>query len=65
MPKFFVNENQIEENRITITGNDVNHIRNVLRMPVGKEVIICNLDTRLNYITKIEEITKRRTGSRN
>lgn len=58
MPKFFVNENQIEENRITITGNDVNHIRNVLRMPVGKEVIICNLDTRLNYITKIEEITK-------
>ena len=29
MPKFFVNEEQIDKNKIQITGSDVNHIKNV------------------------------------
>lgn len=40
MNKFFINpENKIED-KIYITGSDVNHIKNVLRLPVGKEILI-------------------------
>ncbi len=42
MPRFYVEPNQISENEIRITGPDVNHIRNVLRMRQGEEIIICN-----------------------
>lgn len=57
MPKFFVKTNQIEENKIKITGEDVKHINQVLRAKIDDELIICNLDTTLNYITKISQIT--------
>ncbi len=42
MHRFFVNPDQIEEYRITIVGNDVNHIKNVLRMHKNDEIIICD-----------------------
>jgi 16S rRNA (uracil1498-N3)-methyltransferase len=42
MYRFYVEQNQIEEKSITITGSDVNHIKNVLRMRVGENLIICN-----------------------
>ena len=32
MPKFFVKNNQIENNIVKILGEDVKHISNVLRM---------------------------------
>ncbi len=35
MPRFFVNKEQTEDGCIRITGSDVNHIRNVLRMKKG------------------------------
>ena len=57
MPKFFVKTNQIEENRIKIIGEDVKHINQVLRAKIGEELTICNLDTTLNYITTISQIT--------
>ena len=41
MYHFFVRPEQIGEKEIRITGPDVNHIRNVLRMRVGEEVRIC------------------------
>lgn len=31
MPKFFIEANQMQENKITLLGEDVNHIANVLR----------------------------------
>ena len=31
MPKFFVTQKQINENNIKIIGQDVRHIKNVLR----------------------------------
>ena len=40
MYRFFVEENQIDGDRIIIRGNDVNHIRNVLRMKPGEEICI-------------------------
>lgn len=38
MYQFFVEPGQIREREVTITGGDVNHIRNVLRMQIGDEV---------------------------
>ena len=42
MTKFFVNAEDVFENEIHIKGTDVNHIKNVLRLPVGKEILINN-----------------------
>jgi 16S rRNA (uracil1498-N3)-methyltransferase len=37
-----VEESNINNDKIIITGTDVNHIKNVLRMRPGDELIICN-----------------------
>ena len=41
MHHFFVSPDQISEKQIVITGSDVNHIRNVLRMREGDELRVC------------------------
>ena len=58
MSKFFVKENQINNNEITIMGEDVNHIINVLRMKKEDELQICNQETGENYISKIINYSK-------
>ena len=40
MPRFFVNPANVSETEIEITGSDVNHIKNVLRMNVGEEISV-------------------------
>ncbi len=40
MYQFFVAPEQIQGSEVTITGSDVNHIRNVLRMKIGEKVRI-------------------------
>jgi len=40
MYHFFVEQEQIEEQGIRIVGSDVNHMRNVLRMKPGEEILI-------------------------
>ncbi len=44
MYQFFVEPGQINENdkRVIITGSDVNHIKNVLRMKIGEELAVSN-----------------------
>jgi 16S rRNA (uracil1498-N3)-methyltransferase len=42
MHRFYVNPSQIHEDIVTITGSDVNHIKNVLRMKPNDEIVICN-----------------------
>ena len=58
MPKFFVNSNQIENEKITISGNDVNHIKNVLRKKINDEITICNASTSKDYLCQIIEINE-------
>jgi len=42
MSNFFINNNQIKENKIIISGQDVNHIKKVLRKKVGDIITISN-----------------------
>lgn len=58
MRKFFVDSNQIENGTITIIGDDVNHIKNVLRLKTNYKIKICDTDNNVNYICNIEKIEK-------
>lgn len=42
MYQFFVEPNQINDKKVIIVGQDVNHIKNVLRMKIGEEINISN-----------------------
>ena len=42
MPKFFINENQIADNVLSITGDDAHHISRSLRMAVGEYITACD-----------------------
>lgn len=42
MYQFFVDPGAISEKQVVITGKDVNHIKNVLRMKVGEEIAVSN-----------------------
>lgn len=42
MYRFYVDTDSIEDNRIVITGSDVNHIKNVLRLNKGEKIVICD-----------------------
>ncbi|MCD7745225.1 MAG: 16S rRNA (uracil(1498)-N(3))-methyltransferase [Lachnospiraceae bacterium] len=44
MHHFFVNADQIGEKEIRITGSDVNHIRNVLRIHPGEQITVSDSD---------------------
>lgn len=56
MFQFFVEPEQIMAENVTITGSDVNHIRNVLRMKSGDKVRISDNCGR-DYLCEITEIT--------
>ena len=56
MPKFFVKTEQLNDNKITILGEDVIHIKNVLRLKVDDNIKICNLETSINYTCGISKI---------
>ena len=55
MYRFFVNQDQVEDTVIHITGSDVNHIRNVLRMKQGEKILISSKET-LEYTCYIERL---------
>ena len=56
MPRFFVKNEQIKGTTIEIQGEDVKHIKNVLRKQIGENVEICDQDTEKSYICEIEKI---------
>lgn len=58
MRKFFVKSEDIFGNHIKITGSDVNHIKNVLRLQNGDKIQICNQDTSENFICEILSFDK-------
>lgn len=58
MNRFFSNEDTvITEKYVEIYGEDVNHIRNVLRLRVGEEITLCN-GLGCDYLCKLSDITQ-------
>ena len=56
MPRFFVRNEQVKEKTIEILGEDIKHIKNVLRKQIGDKLEICNQDTKKSYICEIEKL---------
>ena len=55
MYRFFVEPEQVGEKEITITGSDVNHIKNVLRMKPEETILISSGES-LEYTCYIREL---------
>ena len=58
MYNFFVNSNQIQENVIKITDQDAKHIHSVLRMKKGEKIYVCDKNTKIKYLTILENIKR-------
>ena len=58
MPKFFVSQAQIQDDSIKIIGQDVNHIKNVLRLNFEDRIQVCIKEKELTYNCIIKEISK-------
>ena len=57
MYQFFVEESQIGREFVTITGSDVNHIKNVLRMKTGEKIRVSSKSGQ-DYFCEIAEIAE-------
>ena len=57
MARFFVNSNQIKDNQIEIKGQDVRHIRDVLRLAPNSKITICD-GKGIDYLSLVTEIKK-------
>ena len=55
--KIFTNKENIKDKEAFIEGDDVKHIREVMRLKVGDEIVICDGDKN-DYLCKIESLTK-------
>lgn len=62
MYQFFVEPSQIQGRKIVISGSDVNHIRNVLRMKIGDEIAVSNGIDGKEYRCGIETMTEEEIG---
>lgn len=56
MYHFFINQDQVEDDHVRIIGPDVNHIKNVLRMGAGEEVLISN-GVDKDYLCEVLSVT--------
>lgn len=54
MQRFFVTPDQVGEDKIRIQGSDVNHMKNVLRMRSGEEVMVSDGNNR-QYRCRVED----------
>lgn len=53
MYQFFVEPSGVSKEHVTITGSDVNHIKNVLRMRIGEKITVVNESESIEYICEI------------
>ncbi|MDE6601649.1 MAG: 16S rRNA (uracil(1498)-N(3))-methyltransferase [Lachnospiraceae bacterium] len=58
MYQFFVEPSQIQDKKVIITGSDVNHMKNVLRMKTGEEIAVKNGVDGKEYRCGIEEFAQ-------
>lgn len=56
MPRFFVKSNQIKQDNIEILGEDIKHIKNVLRKNIGDKIEICDSESGKSYNCEITQL---------
>lgn len=57
MYQFFIEQKDIQENDVIITNEqDINHIKNVLRMRIGEKISLCCQENGKEYICSVEEL---------
>lgn len=59
MYNFFINSNDINDNVAKISGEDYNHIRNVLRMKIGTKIIINEKEKNNSFLAEIQNISSK------
>ena len=54
MPRFFVRKDQISDGTVTIVGDDAHHISRSLRMAVGEQIVVCDMQ-KTEYTCVLDE----------
>lgn len=57
MYHFYTEKSNIGESEILLTGSDVNHIKNVLRMREGEEIVICDKEG-TDYFCRLKSLSE-------
>jgi len=57
MQRYFIKSDQLVDNQITIVGDDVHHIRDVMRANVGEHLILCTCGKK-TYLVEITHLSK-------
>lgn len=63
MPKFFITKEQIENNTVTLFGDDARHISYSLRMAVGEHITVSD-EFGMEYDCVLERFSEREVGAR-
>lgn len=58
MHNFFVSNNQIENDKVHIIGQDAKHISQVIRMKKDEKIFVCNKENGDRYLAEIYNIEK-------
>jgi len=56
MYQFFIESSGVREDNIVITGSDVNHIKNVLRMRIGEKIAAVKEAEGVKYLCEIQKM---------
>ena len=59
MHRFFINKNNVQNNKVTISGKDYKHISKALRLESGDKIIACTGDG-YDLIVELEEFTSKK-----
>lgn len=63
MQRYFISVDRITGTHIHLTGDEVHHIKNVMRSKPGDRIIVCNEDG-YDYVCVIEEMSSRQIDCR-
>ena len=62
MYRFYVEKSELRDGEVSLTGEDNNHIRNVLRMQPGQEITVCDGEG-TDYICRLKELNRERVAA--
>lgn len=57
MYRFYIEPEQVCDNEVVITGSDVNHMKNVLRLEPGEWVVACDKNG-TDYVSRVKSLSK-------